>query len=87
MPFNKQNTFQWFKANSHAIESEYKTGDRAVAFARAIEAAPYPLGVFYESDERRPFEELLSPYQEDSRPLRIRERNMAALRSAILEKR
>ncbi len=85
--FNKLNTLQWFKANTYALEPDYKANDRAAAFARALEETPFPLGVLYESDERRPFEELLSVYREDRRPLRERSRDMKALRAAILEKK
>jgi 2-oxoglutarate/2-oxoacid ferredoxin oxidoreductase subunit beta len=84
--FNKQNTLAWFKANTYALEPGYRAGDRAAAFARALEEAPFPLGVLYESEERRPFEELISAYREDKRPLRERGRDMAALRDAMLEK-
>lgn len=85
--FNKQNTLQWFKANTYALEPGYKADDRAAAFARALEEMPFPLGVLYESGERRPFEELLPLYREDKRPLRDRSRDMSALREAVLEKK
>jgi len=85
--FNKLNTLQWFKENTYALEPEYKADDRATAFARAIEELPFPLGVLYESDARRPFEDMLSAYREDKSPLRERRRDMAALRAAMMEKR
>lgn len=85
--FNKQNTLQWFKANTYALEPGYKADDRAAAFARALEEMPFPLGVLYESRERRPFEELLPLYREDKKPLRDRSRDMSALREAVLEKK
>jgi 2-oxoglutarate/2-oxoacid ferredoxin oxidoreductase subunit beta len=84
--FNKQNTFQWFKDNTYPLEPEYKADSRAGAFARALEETPFPLGVLYESDERRPFEELLSPYQTDKSPIRERNRDMALLEAVIKEK-
>ena len=40
--FNKQNTFQWFKENTYALEPEYKADNRAAAFARALEELPFP---------------------------------------------
>jgi 2-oxoglutarate/2-oxoacid ferredoxin oxidoreductase subunit beta len=85
--FNKQNTLQWFKANTYALEQGYGANDRAAAFARALEEKPFPLGVLYESGERRPFEELLPVYREDASPLRERTRDMSLLREAVLEKR
>jgi 2-oxoglutarate ferredoxin oxidoreductase subunit beta len=84
--FNKQNTLQWFKANTYTLEPEYKADNRAEAFARALEEMPFPLGVLYESNQRRPFEELLSPYQVNKCPLRDRKRDMAILRAVIQEK-
>jgi 2-oxoglutarate/2-oxoacid ferredoxin oxidoreductase subunit beta len=84
--FNKQNTFQWFKANTYALEEGYAANDRAAAFARALEEMPFPLGVLYESNERRTFEELLSPYRGDTRPLRERKRDMSVLRAVMREK-
>lgn len=85
--FNKQNTYSWFKANTYPLEPEYKAGDRAGAFSRALEEVPFPLGVLYESAERRAFEDLLSPYREDKSPLRERKRDMSVLRAVILEKK
>lgn len=85
--FNKLNTLQWFKANTYTLEPSYKADNRAVAFSRAIEEMPFPLGVLYENNERRPFEELLSPYREDKRPLRDRKRDMAVLQDIIQEKK
>ena len=84
--FNKQNTFQWFKDNTYKLEHDYKGDNRADAFARALEEAPFPLGVLYESELRHPFEEQLSPYQNDKTPLRGRRRDMAVLREVILSK-
>jgi 2-oxoglutarate ferredoxin oxidoreductase subunit beta len=85
--FNKLNTLQWFKENTYALESEYKPDDRVRAFARALEETPFPLGVLYESDERRPFEGLLPAYANNPVPLRDRKHDMAKLRELILERR
>jgi len=85
--FNKVNTFQWFKKNTYPLEAGYRPDDRARAFARALEEMPFPLGVLYESDERRPFEELLPVYVDSPVPLRERKHDMSELRNVILEKR
>jgi len=85
--FNKLNTFQWFKKNTYPLESGYRPDNRARAFERALEEMPFPLGVLYESDERRPFEELLPVYAESAVPLRGRTHDMSELRNLILEKR
>jgi len=85
--FNKQNTFQWFKENTYELESGYKADDRVAAFARALEENPFPLGVLYESNARKPFEEMLAPYRENKIPLRDREHNIDLLKGVIKEKR
>ncbi len=84
--FNKLNTFKWFKENTYALGPDYDPGDRAASFAKALEETPFPLGVIHENRERRPFEEVLGPYQTDSRPLRDRTRDPEALRAVILRK-
>lgn len=85
--FNKLNTFQWFKKNTYPLESGYRPDNRARAFERALDEMPFPLGVLYESDERRPFEELLPVYADNPVPLRERKHDMSELRKLILEKR
>jgi 2-oxoglutarate/2-oxoacid ferredoxin oxidoreductase subunit beta len=85
--FNKANTLKWFKENTYALEADYVPGNRAAAFARALEEEPFPLGVLYESDERRPFEELVSVYREDRSPLRLRRHDPKKIVAAVLEKR
>ena len=84
--FNKQNTHQWFKENTYTLESEYNPDNRTLAFARALEELPFPLGVLYESAERRPFEELLPVYAGNTIPLRDRKHDMSELQKLILEK-
>ena len=85
--FNKLNTMQWFRANTYALPPEYDPGDRAAAFAKALEELPFPLGVLYESGERESFEETLPVYREDKSPLRERKHDTDALRALMLERR
>jgi 2-oxoglutarate ferredoxin oxidoreductase subunit beta len=85
--FNKLNTMQWFRANTYALPPDYDPSDRAAAFAKALEEVPFPLGVLYESGERKSFEETLPVYREDRSSLRERKLDMAALRATMLEKR
>lgn len=85
--FNKLNTLQWFKANTYALAEDYDRHDRAAAFAKALEEMPFPLGVLYESDERKTFEETLPAYREDKSELRDRFHDHALLKRAVLEKR
>jgi 2-oxoglutarate/2-oxoacid ferredoxin oxidoreductase subunit beta len=84
--FNKLNTMQWFRENSYALPSDYNRSDRAAAFAKALEEMPFPLGVIYESEERKSFEETLSVYRENSSPLRGRGHELELLRKAMMEK-
>jgi 2-oxoglutarate ferredoxin oxidoreductase subunit beta len=84
--FNKLNTMQWFRANTYALPPDYDASDRAAAFAKALEEMPFPLGVLYESDARKSFEESLPVYREDRTPLRERELDLGLLRQAMLEK-
>lgn len=85
--FNKLNTMQWFRANTYALPPDYDPSDRAAAFAKALEEIPFPLGVLYESDARKSFEETLPVYREDRSPLRGRGHDPSALREAMLEMR
>jgi 2-oxoglutarate ferredoxin oxidoreductase subunit beta len=85
--FNKLNTLQWFKENTYPLGADYDARSRAAAFAKALEETPFPLGVLYESDERESFEEGISVYREDKKPLRERVRDPRALAAAIAEKR
>ncbi len=80
--FNKLNTARWFKDNTYALEPEYDPSDRARAFARALEE----IGVLYESDARRPFEGSLPAHRAGAGPLRERNRDMAAVRAAMMAK-
>jgi 2-oxoglutarate ferredoxin oxidoreductase subunit beta len=85
--FNKLNTMQWFRANTYALGPDYDPRDRAAAFAKALEEMPFPLGVIYESEERKSFEESLSVYRENEAPLRGRGHDVELLRKVMLERR
>ncbi|MEW5744968.1 MAG: 2-oxoacid:ferredoxin oxidoreductase subunit beta [Nitrospirota bacterium] len=57
--FNKLNTFQWYRERAYHLSPDYNPGDRAQAFAKALEWGDrIPLGVIYRND-RQPFEEKL----------------------------
>ena len=74
LSFNKINTFQWFKDNSYYLDGAYDPTNRTAALAKAGEELPFPLGIIYLNRERIPFEENLSLYKQDKRPLYERER-------------
>lgn len=81
--FNKVNTAQWFKDNAYYLEDDYDPTDRTAAFAKAREELPFPLGVIYRNSERIPFEENLSVYAQDKRPLYERERNLDTIEELL----
>ncbi|ADJ25652.1 pyruvate ferredoxin/flavodoxin oxidoreductase, beta subunit [Dehalogenimonas lykanthroporepellens BL-DC-9] len=59
--FNKKNTFQWYQERVYKVEEEegYDPGDRAMAFALALEwGTRIPIGVIYRR-ERETFDEYL----------------------------
>lgn len=72
--FNKVNTYQWFREHTFELPSGYDPRDREKAFAMAIKEEPFPLGVIYETDTRKPFEESLSVYATSKTPLYKRQR-------------
>jgi 2-oxoglutarate ferredoxin oxidoreductase subunit beta len=84
--FNRVNTYQWFKENTYYLE-DHDPQDRGEAFRRASETGPYPLGIFYQKEGRKTFEENLSIYREDDRPLYQREVNRDVVRRLIHSKR
>jgi 2-oxoglutarate ferredoxin oxidoreductase subunit beta len=85
--FNKVNTMRWFRENTYALPQDYDPGDRAAAFAKALEEMPFPLGVIYESDARKSFEETLPVYRGERSPLRGRGHDLEKLRDVMLELR
>jgi 2-oxoglutarate ferredoxin oxidoreductase subunit beta len=84
--FNRVNTYQWFQENSYYLE-DHNPRDRVEAFQRATETMPYPLGVFYQNPDKATFEENLSIYQEDDRPLYQRKVNREAVHRLIQSKK
>jgi 2-oxoglutarate ferredoxin oxidoreductase subunit beta len=83
--FNKLNTYQWFKEHTYYLDDSHKVGDRNEAFKKAIETEKLPLGVFYINTNKATFEENISTYKEDKRPLYEREVDVGKLRD-LLEK-
>lgn len=70
--FNKVNTFQWFQENTYYIEDEYDPGDKIKAFEKANETEKFPLGIIFQDDTRKSFEENQYIYKDDSQPLVFR---------------
>jgi 2-oxoglutarate ferredoxin oxidoreductase subunit beta len=84
--FNKLNTHAWFKEHTYYLDDSHDPTDRQAAFAKSIETDRYPLGLFYLDTSRNTFEQNLSAYRHDSRPLFQRETNLDALRAVLEEK-
>ena len=48
VPFNKRNTFHWYKEHVYALEDGYDPTDRLEAFRRSLEwGKRIPTGIFY----------------------------------------
>jgi len=80
--FNKLNTNQWFKEHSYYLE-DHDPSDRQKAFKKATETDKLPLGVFYTSPPKPPFEENLGLYREESTALHEREPDIEKLRALL----
>lgn len=78
--FNKLNTAQWFRDNTYPLEDDHDPNDTMEAFRLATETERLPLGVFYVDPSKKPvFEESLSIYREDDKPLASRRVEMSRL--------
>jgi 2-oxoglutarate ferredoxin oxidoreductase subunit beta len=67
--FNKINTFKWFDENTYYLPEDFDTFDRVKAFEKSLEEKPYPLGIIYQNNERKTFEETLQVYKNKKLPL------------------
>ncbi|MGE5296137.1 MAG: thiamine pyrophosphate-dependent enzyme [Solirubrobacterales bacterium] len=81
--YNKLNTYQWFKEHTYYLDDAYDPHDRMAAFQKATETDKLPLGVFYLSPNKPPFEDTTGVYREDTRPLHEREVDFEKLRSLM----
>lgn len=81
--FNKFNTHQWFKEHTYYLEDSHDRYDRNQAFNKAMETEKLPLGIFYVNPQRVSFEENISTYRRDKRPLYKRELDIKKLRTLI----
>jgi 2-oxoglutarate ferredoxin oxidoreductase subunit beta len=80
--YNKVNTFQWFKENTYYLENNDEQ-DRNAAFAKATEEDKLALGVFYINPNKKPFEDNISLYEKDKRPLYQRDVDLKKLDKLI----
>ncbi|QOR62869.1 thiamine pyrophosphate-dependent enzyme [Sulfurovum sp. ST-21] len=47
--FNKVNTYKWFKENTAEIEDSHDSSNLLSAMQKALENAPVPIGIFYQT--------------------------------------
>lgn len=80
--FNKLNTNQWFKEHTYYLE-DHDPSDRQQAFVKATETERLPLGAFYISPPKPPFEENIGIYRQTSAPLYDRRLDAQKLRDLI----
>jgi 2-oxoglutarate ferredoxin oxidoreductase subunit beta len=81
--FNKLNTFEWFKNNTYYLDDSYNPSNRNEAFKKATENEPFPLGIFYINPNKRTFEENISIYNVNQKPLYEHEPDIGKLKSLI----
>lgn len=67
--YNKINTYKWYVENTTELQDDHDWSDRGAAFIRALETAPYPLGIFYKNMNKISFEKSQRIYKEETTPL------------------
>ena len=81
--FNKLNTYQWFKEHTYYLGDSCDCYNRNEAFKRTTEKEKLPLGVFYINPDKKIFEDNISIYREDHRPLHQRKPDIEKLRDLV----
>jgi len=80
--FNRLNTYDWFKEHTYYLDG-HDPYDRTAAFKKAIETDKLPLGVFYINPDKAIFEENITTYKTDKRPLYQRQPDFEKLEALI----
>ncbi len=83
--FNRINTYGWYREHTYWMD-DHDPYDRIKSFERAIETEPLPLGVFY-VHHKPTFEEQVSAYSKDSRPLYRRSPDIEKIMNIMKEMR
>jgi 2-oxoglutarate ferredoxin oxidoreductase subunit beta len=81
--FNKTNTPQWFNEHTYKLDESHDPTNRQLAFEKAIEQDPYPLGIFYINPNKPTYEENLTIYQFNKAPLFQRDVDASKLTALI----
>ncbi len=85
--FNKVNTHKWYKENIVIIPDTHPKDDKVKALSLAFSESPWPLGIFYEVNGFKTFEDSLPVYEHSHEPLYKRTRNMDILREIMNQKK
>lgn len=67
--YNKINTYKWYVENTTELPDDHDWSDRGAAFVKALETAPYPMGIFYKNMNKIPFEKGQRIYEKETTPL------------------
>jgi 2-oxoglutarate ferredoxin oxidoreductase subunit beta len=78
--YNKQNTYQWFKANTYYLDESYEKTDKKMALEKAFDIERMALGVIYEEKGKLDYGTKLGSINE---PLFKHQRNNQALKKLI----
>lgn len=84
--FNKINTFKWFNDNTYYLEEDFDTSDRVKSFEKSLEEGPFPLGIIYQNNNRKTFEENLQVYKNRKLPLYKNELDIKKVEAEIRAK-
>jgi len=85
--FNKFNTHEWYKNNCTTIDAGHDATSKTAAFACALQQAPWPLGIIYDTESETTFEENLFPYASSKEPLYAREKDLSIIQDIMEEKK
>ena len=78
--FNKINTHKWYKENTVFIPDTRPQNDKLKALALAFSESPWSLGIIYEIEGVKTFEDSLPVYEDLREPLYKRTRDMNVLK-------
>lgn len=80
--FNKVNTFQWFQEHTYDLK-DHDPHNLNQAFTRAMEREKLPLGIFYQSDHKKTFEQQLYVHQKYQTPMIDRKLNLKRFKELL----
>ncbi len=67
--FNKVNNHKWFKENTYYIDDKHDKKDINAAFKLTTQKEKLPLGIFYQEEGKKTFEDHLVAYAKNKKPL------------------